>query len=88
MASLVVGSIALLARNGGRPTRRQLTLFWRRLKHAKHYDLNLTYEQFLDAQAAISYAKLNRNINPAGTAKGSLVASPSKASPDYFVGSV
>lgn len=43
-------------------------------------DLNTWVEQ----ETAISWSALRRNINPPGTIRGFVAASPSTADPDYF----
>ncbi|GAA5859524.1 hypothetical protein JCM8547_006862 [Rhodosporidiobolus lusitaniae] len=46
--------------------------------------VDLPLDQFLDKQYVTSWTKLLANVNPAGTEPGCVVASPSKALPDYW----
>lgn len=50
----------------------------------QHYDADLSFEEFLESQAEISWNHLRANINPRGTAPGCIVASPSRRKPDYW----
>ncbi|GAA5939501.1 glycoside hydrolase family 15 protein [Sporobolomyces koalae] len=45
---------------------------------------DLAFEEFLDKQLEASWTKLLANVHPAGTTPGAIVASPSKAKPDYW----
>ncbi len=42
------------------------------------------FSQWLKQEKETSFRNLHRNISPEGAAKGCVVASPSKSSPDYF----
>ncbi|GAA6006136.1 hypothetical protein JCM11491_002044 [Sporobolomyces phaffii] len=46
--------------------------------------VDLAFEEFLAKQLEASWVKLLDNVHPAGTTPGAIVASPSKAKPDYW----
>lgn len=44
----------------------------------------ITMDEWLEQEAAVSWDCIRRNINPPGTIRGFVAASPSKFGPDYF----
>lgn len=89
-ASLAVGAVAALLVTPLYPSLRAhvntllLQLGITTTRKEEPYDAQLTFEQFLERQAELSWEHLRANIHPKGTAPGCIVASPSKNKPDYW----
>lgn len=49
-----------------------------------HSPQDLDFENWIVTQSSISQSRMFANISAPGTARGSVIASPSKADPDYF----